>query len=75
MKYARIQFEDRDVCAKALSGLMQRGKITVLRDQVFIVPEPALEWLASEKLPYKFLQPMNHDDVVEALRNNLAHAV
>ena len=75
MKFAKIQFEDRDACAKALSGLMQRGRITVLRDQIFIVPEPALEWLASEKLSYKFLQPMNHDYVVQPLRNNLAHAV
>ena len=48
MKFAKIQFESREVCAKALHGLMQRGRVTVLRDQIFIVPEPALDWLAAE---------------------------
>jgi hypothetical protein len=47
MKFAKIQFESRDVCAKALHGMMQRGRVVGLRDQVFIVPEPALEWLAA----------------------------
>ena len=75
MKFAKIQFESRDVCAKALHGMMQRGKIVGLRDQVFIVPVEALEWLTSEQLPYKLLEMMNHDDVVQTLRNNLAHPV
>ena len=75
MKFARIQFESRDICAKALHGMMQRGKVVGLRDQVFIVPAPALEWLTSERLPYKLLEMMNQDDVVQALRNNLAHPV
>ena len=75
MKFAKIQFESRDVCAKALHGMMQRGKVVGLRDQVFIVPEQALDWLAAEQLPYKLLEKMNQDDVVQTLRNNLAHPV
>jgi len=75
MKFAKIQFESRDVCAKALHGMMQRGKVVGLRDQVFIVPAQALDWLTSEQLPYKLVEMMNQDDVVQALRNNLAHHV
>ena len=75
MKFAKIQFETDDAAATALYGLMQRGRITTFRDRVFIVPEPALEWLAAEKVPYQLLQTMNHDDVVQALRNTLAHPV
>ncbi len=75
MKFAKIQFESRDVCARALHGMMQRGKVVGLRDQVFIVPEPALEWLAAEGLPYKLIEMVNQDDVVQTLRNNLAQAV
>ncbi len=75
MKFAKIKFASRDSSAKALHGLMQRGRVTVLRDQVFIVPAPALEWLASEQLPYTLLQMMNQDDVVQTLRDNLAHPV
>ena len=75
MKFAKIQFESREVCGKALHGLMQRGRVTVLRDQIFIVPAPALDWLAAEKLPYKLIRAMNYDDVVQTLRDNLAHPV
>ena len=75
MKFAKIKFVSRDVSATALHGLMQRGRVTVLRDQVFIVPAPALEWLASEQLPYALLQTMNQHDVVQTLRDNLASPV
>jgi hypothetical protein len=75
MRFAKIQLESRDVCAKALHGMMQRGKIVGLRDRVFIVPFQALEWLASENLPYKLVEMMNQDDIVQVLRNNLAHPV
>lgn len=70
-----IQFDSRETCAAALHGLMQRGRITVLRDQVFIVPAPALDWLESEQLPFKLLQRLNQGDVVQALRDNPTHSV
>jgi hypothetical protein len=74
MRFAKIQFEDRAVAAKAMTGLGQQGRVTVLRDHVFIVPEAALQWLASEQLPFKLLQMLNHDHVVQTLRDHLAHA-
>ena len=63
MKFAKVHFPSRDVSAQALHGLMQRGKIIGLRNRTFIVPEPALAWLDSEKLPYELVAHMNHDDV------------
>ena len=75
VKFAKIRFSSTEVSARALHGLMQRGRGTVLRDQVFIVPAPALEWLGSEQLPYTLLQTMNQDDVVQTLRSNLANPV
>ena len=75
MTFAKIKIESRETCAKALQGLMQRGRVTVLRDQVFLVPAAALEWLDSESLSYTLLQTLHQDDVVQTLRDNLAHPV
>jgi hypothetical protein len=74
MRFAKIHFEDPDVAAKALVGMAQRGRVIGLRDHVFIVPEPALGWLAENSLPYRLIAWLNQDDVAQALRNNLAHA-
>ena len=73
MKFAKIEFEDREDAARALVGMAQRGRVIGLRDHAFVVPEPALDWLAEHSLPYKFVEWLNQDDVVQALRNNLAH--
>ena len=75
MKFAKIEFGSETDAAKALHGLMQRGKITVLRDHSFIVPMPALDWLKAENIPFKLLANLNHDHVVQTLRDHLAHAV
>ena len=37
MKFAKIQFEDRSVAAKALVGMALRGRVVGLRDHVFIM--------------------------------------
>jgi hypothetical protein len=75
MKFAKVEFESEADAAKALYGIMQRGRITGLRDGTFIVPEPALEWLGSQKIAYKVVQHLNQDDVIQTLRNPLAQAV
>jgi hypothetical protein len=75
VKFAKIQFDSRDASAKALSGLMRRGRVTVLRDQMMLVPEPALEWLKAENVPHRLLSWLNQDDVVQTLRDNLANPV
>jgi len=75
MKFAKVRFESDDVCARALKGLATRMRITVLADETFIVPEAGLEWLKSEALPFQIVEWMNQDNVVQALRDNLAHPV
>ncbi len=74
MKFAKVEFASDADAAKALCGIMQRGKITGLRDGTFIVPTPALDWLKEQDIPCKVLQMLNHDDVVQTLRNHLAHS-
>jgi hypothetical protein len=75
MRFAKVRFQSDDVCAKALKGLASRMRITVLRDESFIVPETGLEWLRSEGLSHRLLEWMNQDDVVQALRDHSAHTV
>jgi hypothetical protein len=75
MKFAKVEFGSDEDAAKALYGIMQRGQITGLRDGSFIVPAPALEWLAEHQIPCRVLQMLNQDDVVQTLRDHLAHAV
>ena len=75
MKFAKVEFASDDDAAKALHGIMQRGRITGLRDGSFIVPAPALEWLNEQGIPFRLVQRLNHDDVVQTLRDHLAHPV
>jgi len=75
MKFAKVEFASDDDAAKALHGIMQRGRITGLRDGSFIVPTPALDWLNEQGIPFKLVQRLNHDDVVQTLRDHLAHPV
>ena len=72
MKFAKVEFESESDAAKALYGLMQRGKVTVLRDHSFIVPLPALDWLKEQKIHFKLLEQLNQDNVVQTLRDHLA---
>lgn len=74
MKFAKIHFADEQAAAKALAGMAQRGRVVGLRDHVFIVPEPALDWLKENSLSYELITWLNQDDVVQALRNSLTHA-
>jgi hypothetical protein len=75
MKFAKIRFESRDARVRAVEGLMQRAKVVALKGGIFIVPDPALEWLASQQIAYTLLESLNQDDVIQALRNTLAHPV
>ena len=75
MKFAKVEFPSEDAAAKALHGIMQRGRITGLRDGTFIVPAPALEWLDEQRIPYKVVERLNQGDVVQTLRDHLTHPV
>ena len=75
MKFARIEFASEEDATRALHGVMLRGKVSVLRDHSLIVPAPALDWLKEQQIPFKLIQSLNPDDVVQTLRDSLAHPV
>ena len=75
MKFVRIKFASREDEVKAFHGLIQRGRVISLRDDEFIVPAEALDWLRSQNLAPTILASLNQDDVLQAVRNSLAHPV
>lgn len=66
MKFAKVEFPSDDAAAKALHGIMQRGRITGLRDGTFLVPAPALAWLDEQSIPYGVVEMLNQGDVVQS---------
>jgi hypothetical protein len=75
MKFAKVQFASSEARIRALELLMPRAKVVALRDSVYIVPEPALDVLKVNQIPHTVLQILHQDDVLQALRNTLAHPV
>jgi hypothetical protein len=75
VKFARIRFQSREEESKAFHGLIQRGRVISLRDDEFIVPAPALDWLRSQHFTPTVLAWLNQDDVLQAVRNSLPHPV
>jgi hypothetical protein len=54
---------------------MHRAKVVALKGGIFIVPDLALDWLNTQKIAYTLLEKVNQDDVIQALRNTVAHPV
>jgi hypothetical protein len=52
MQMIKIQIPNKNECAKAFSVLIRRGKIDCFKDNVSIVPEPALEVLRQLAVNY-----------------------
>src|ERR1041385_5555196 len=48
VKFARIRFQSREEEGRAFHGMIQHGRIISLRDDEFIVPAPALDWLKNQ---------------------------
>src|SRR5437868_4084758 len=54
MQMVKIQIPDREDCKKGFAAMIRRGRVDCYRDNVFIVPEPALELL--EDLEVRYLE-------------------
>lgn len=52
MQMVKIQIPDRDECARGFAAMIRRGRVDCFRDNVFIVPDPALELLDSLAVGY-----------------------
>jgi hypothetical protein len=72
MQMVKIQIPDRNDRVKSLVEMARRGRIVCLPDDVFIVPEPALELLQSFGVSYLELGRGGIDYAEKALRDSLA---
>ena len=72
MQMVKIQIPDRDDCTKAFAALIRRGRVDCFRDNVFIVPEPALEVLQELGVSYVELGRGGLDYAQKALRDSAA---
>jgi len=70
-----IQFPDRETEIKGLSVLIGRFSGKVLRGGLNIVPEPALEALTAQHIPYTVKGPATYEHEVAALRGDAAAPV
>mgnify|MGYP003581478278 FL=1 len=75
MQMVKIQIPDRGDRAKALETLTLRGRVICLPDNVFVVPEPALDVLRSLAVTFHELERGGFDYAEKALRDSLAAEV
>ena len=72
MQMVKIQISERADRATALEALTVRGRVICLPENIFIVPEPALEVLRSLKVKYSELGRGGFDYAEKALRDSAA---
>jgi hypothetical protein len=70
-----IQFPDRKTEIEGLAVLMSGFSGKVLRGGLHIVPEPALQALTAQKIPYTVKGPATYEQEVAALRGDAAETV
>ena len=70
-----IQFPDREIEIKALAFLVGRFSGKVMRNRLHIVPEPALEALATQNIPFSVKGKATYEQQMAALRGTAAAAV
>jgi len=75
MQMVKIQIPDSDECAKAFSALIRRGRVDCYRDNVFIIPEPGLQFLQDLGISYVELGRGGLDYAQKALRDSSAAPV
>jgi hypothetical protein len=75
MQMVKIHIPERNDRAKALETLTLRGRVICLPDDIFIVPEPALEVLQSLAVAFQELERGGFDYAEKALRDSLADPI
>jgi len=75
MQMVKIRVPQREDRAKALVEMSGRGRVICLPDDVFIVPEPALQLLQSLGIGYQELGRGGFDYAEKALRDASAAPV
>ena len=72
MQMVKIRVPERSDRAKSLVEMARRGRVICLPDDVFVVPEPALELLQSLGVNYQELGRGGFDYSEKALRDSRA---
>jgi hypothetical protein len=75
MQMVKIQIPDKKESAKALVEMSRRGRILCFADDIYIVPEPALELLSELAITYQELGRGGFDYAQKALRDASAAKV
>lgn len=75
MQMIKIQIPDKKENAKALVQMSRRGRVICFADDVYIVPEPALELLSELGVTYQELGRGGFDYAEKALRDASAAKV
>ncbi len=75
MQMVKLQIPDKKESARALVEMSGRGRILCFADDVYIVPEPALELLAKLGIRYQELGRGGLDYAEKALRDASAAQV
>ena len=52
MQMVKIQIPDQNDCARGFAALIRRGRVDCFKDNIFIVPEPALSVLQDLSVRY-----------------------
>jgi hypothetical protein len=72
MQWVKIQIPDKSESAKAMMAMARRGRIDCYADDVYMVPEPALELLKELGVTYQELGRGGFDYAQKTLRDTLA---
>lgn len=72
MQWVKIQISDSEQAARGFAAMVRRGRVDCYRDNVFMVPEPALELLQSLDVSYIELGRGGLDYAQKALRDSSA---
>ena len=75
MQMIKIQIPDRDASCRAFGAMIRRGRVDSYRDNVYVVPEPALELLGEMGIPYIELGRGGMDYAEKTLRDSSAAPV
>lgn len=69
MQMVKIQIPDKGASARGFAALIRRGRVDCYRDDVYIVPEPALRVLQDLGVVYQELGRGGVDYAEKALRD------
>jgi hypothetical protein len=75
MQMVKIHIPNQPDSARALVELARRGRVDCYRDDVYVVPEPALAVLENMGVSYQELGRGGLDYAEKALRDSLAAQV